>query len=272
MIRPLILALLMLSAAHTAAAKGGDGVVSHKSAPAVLDPGKAYLLFRSSAAKSGMMNIEHVFLRIPTDAEIGTWKAARQAAYDADLPKLQKKAKGGPVPTIGEYSFDYAGPGNVFAIDAGDFIEDGEMRQFLVEVPAGNYVLYGISVGGRGVSTCNCLGTVRFGAAAGTITQLGSLYADKVHKESPIPNLEDSVGPSMFNYGFILGQALLPPDDNTPIPATLASLPRQQAEFSAVGLFREPGAPSINRLAPIPGILGYDRGKVIDLRTGQPAK
>lgn len=271
MIRPLLLALLMLSAAHSAAAKGGDGVVSHKSAPTALDPGKAYLLFRSSTAKSGMINIEHVFLRIPTEAEIEAWKAARQAAYDADLPKLQKRAKGGPVPTIGEYSFDYAGPGNVFAIDAGDFIEDGEMRQFLVEVPAGDYVLYGISVGGRGVSTCNCLGTVRFAAKAGEMTLLGSLYADKVHKESPIPNLEDNVGPSMFNYGFILGQALVPANDATPVPAALAALPRERAEFRAVGLFHEPGAPSINRLAPIPGILGYDRGKVIDLRTGQPA-
>jgi hypothetical protein len=29
---------------------------------------------------------------------------------------------------------------------------------------------------------------------------------------------------------------------------------------------------SINRLAPVPGILGYDRGKVMDLRTGKVAK
>ena len=67
MIRLLLAGLLMFAPA-IALAKGGDGVVNHTAAPAALDPTKAYLLFRSSTAKSGMINIEHIFLRIPTDA------------------------------------------------------------------------------------------------------------------------------------------------------------------------------------------------------------
>lgn len=268
----LFLAALLLFVPAVALAKGGDGVVNHSAAPAALDPAKAYLLFRSSTAKSGMINIEHIFLRIPTDAEIAAYRSAKDAAYNADLPKLTKKAKDGKPPTIEEYDFAYDGPVNAFAVDAGDFLEDGEMRTFLVEVPAGTYILYGVSVGGRGITACNCLGTVKFAARAGVITEMGSLFADKVHKESPIPHLEDNLGPSMFPYGFTMGQALVPPTEALARPASLATLPLELADYRAVGLFHEPGAEWINRLAPVPGILGYERGRVIDLRTGKPAE
>ncbi|MBL0915042.1 MAG: hypothetical protein IBJ13_05880 [Sphingopyxis sp.] len=271
MIRLLIALSLLLSPA-LALAKGGEGVAMHRIAPASMSPDKAYLFFRSSTAKSGMINTEHVLLRVPTDAEVAAYRAARQTAYDAALPKLTQKSKDGRVPSIEEFVFPYDGPANAFAIDAGEFIEDGEMRSYLVEAVPGTYVLYGVSVGGRDVTACNCLGTVKFEARAGAITNMGALYADKVHKESPVPHVEDNLGPSMFNYGFILGQALVPPETAAPAPPALAGLPMRNAEYHAVGLFREIGSPFINRLAPVPGILGYDRGKVIDLRTGQPVK
>ena len=268
----LLLACLLVFAPGIALAKGGDGVLNHTVAPAALDPAKAYLLFRSSTAKSGMINIEHIFLRIPAEAEIAAYRNAKEAAYAADLPKLTKKARDGKPPTIDEYAFTYDGPVNAFAVDAGDFLEDGAMRTFLVEVPVGTYILYGVSVGGRGITTCNCLGTVKFAARPGVITEMGSLFADKVHKESPIPHLEDNLGPSMFAYGFTLGQALVPPTDALIRPVSLAALPLENADYHAVGLFPEPGADWINRLAPVPGILGYERGRVIDLRTGKPAE
>ncbi len=90
----LLLACLLVFAPGIALAKGGDGVLNHKVAPAALDPAKAYLLFRSSTAKSGMINIEHIFLRIPTEAEIAAYHSAKEAAYAADLPKLAKKGEG----------------------------------------------------------------------------------------------------------------------------------------------------------------------------------
>lgn len=265
----LLFGIALLFSAPTAA-RDADGVAYMRTAPASLDATKAYLLLRSSTAKSGMMSIRHVLLRVPTDQEISAYRAAKEAAYQADLPSLIKKAKGAPAPTIDQYSFDYAGPTNMFDINSNEFLEDGEMRTFLVEVPAGTYILYGSSVGGVGLSSCNCLGTVKFDAQPGMITNLGSLYIDKVHKPSPIPHLEDNIGPSMFQYGFVIGQGLVPADDTTPVPAVLAGLKTIAAEYHAVGLFHEPGAAGINRLAPVPGILGYDRGKVIDLRTGQP--
>lgn len=266
----LALLALALPLATPLLAKDIPGVVQLRTPPAALDPGKAYLLFRSSTAKNGLARFVHVFLRVPTDAEVAAYEAARQAAYDKALPALTKQANGEPIPTIDLFPFAYEGATNLFPVRAGLFLEDSDMRTFLVEVPPGTYVLYGNASEGDYLQTCNCLGTVKFDAAPGRITQLGSLYLDKVLGDSPLPYLEDNRGPSMSKYIWPLGQAFVPANADTPAPATLSAFQIEPAEFHAVGVFHEPGV-SINRLAPIPGILGYDRGKVIDLRTGQPA-
>jgi hypothetical protein len=253
-------------------AKDNAGVIPLQAAPASLRADAAYLLLRTSKAKSGMFAIQHVLLRIPGAQELDDYRAAKKLAYDKALPELTKKAKDGKVPGIDQFEFDYAGKANSFVVDSGKFLEDGELRTILLEVPAGTYILYGSTVGGRGLVTCNCLGTVSFGAQAGVITDIGSLYADKVHKPSPIPHLEDNLGPSMFQYGFVLGQALVPAEAAAPVPAALQGLAREPARFEVVGEYYEPGAGGINRLAPIPGILGYDRGRAVDLRTGKPGQ
>lgn len=252
-------------------AREANGVVELRAAPTALDPTKAYILFRSSRAKTGMTSIENTFLRMPTPAEIEAWLNARKAAYQAALPKLEKEAKGDPIQSIDEFEFAYKGPDNTFSSHTDRFLVDGaDLRTFLLEVPAGEYVLYGISAAGALV-TCNCLGTVSFVARPGVITNLGTLYADKVHKVSPLTPLESNIGPSMFSYGLIMGQALVPPSSDEPVPSILASLPIELAKFSAVGPFHDHFAANINRLAPIPGILAYDRGKVIDVRSGNVA-
>jgi hypothetical protein len=259
--RLLIATMALIALAVPAVARDPEGVVHLTSAPASLTPDKAYLLFTSSQAKSGMMKITHVFMRVPTEAELAAYRVAKQRAYEEELPRLTRRAKGGPVPTIDEFQFAWDGPDNVFAVDMGDSL--GESDTYLLEVPPGTYVLYGIAVGTAGLATCNCLGTVKFDAAAGTLTQMGGLFADKVHRESPVPHLEDNLGPQMFQYGFIMGQALVPAEEGAPLPAGLAAFPHVRADYRPVGMFRERGAASINRLAPIPGILEYDRGRVV---------
>lgn len=264
--------LALLAAAGPAIAAPPTGVTQLTAAPSALAPDRAYLLLRSGKAKSGLFAIEHVLVRAPSAADLAAYRAAREQAYRNALPRLQKDAKGGPVLAIDEYVFDYKDQSNAFATKRSDNLEVGELVTLLIEVPPGTYILYGTGVGSRGLITCNCLGTVQFEAKAGVITDMGALYADKVHGESPEPHLEDNLGKSMFSYGFVLGQALVPATAATPIPAGVRALPRVVAQYQAVGLFREPGAVSINRLAPVPGILRYDRGKVIDERTGLPAK
>lgn len=250
-------------------AREADGVVVHSVAPSTLDPSKAYLLYRASTAKSGMFAITHVMVRIPSEEEMVNYRAARQLAYDKELPKLRKSSTDEQIPTVENFGFSYEGPSNTFALPTKGFIEDGELRAYLVEVPAGNYVFYGTAVSTRALANCNCLGTVKFSARPGVVTFLGSLYADKVHKASPVPNLEDNLGEQMFQYSFILGAAVVPAGAATPVPPVVAKLPVALAEFHAVGPFTQPGASWINRLAPVPGVLSYDEGKVVDVRTGK---
>lgn len=244
-----------------AAAREPEGVVQHLAPPAALDPAKAYLLFDSSRAKSGLFKISHVLMRVPRQDEMDAFLAAKRIAYDKDLPKLTRAAKGGPVTSFDDYFFAWKGGQNTFAVDMDETL--GASDTFLIEVPPGTYVLYGIAVVRQVLATCNCLGTVQFEAAPGRITHMGSLFADKVHEESPVPHLEDNLGPQMAQYGFVLGQALVPATAETPVPPGLAGFPRALAVYSPVGPFREPGAASINRLAPIPGVLEYDRGRVV---------
>ena len=53
-----------------------------------------------------------------------------------------------------------------------------------------------------------------------------------------------------------------------PAPALLAGKPIVAVQYRAVGKFVGPPVFNVNRLAPVPGILAYDRGAVIDARTG----
>ena len=76
----------------------------------------------------------------------------------------------------------------------------------------------------------------------------------------------------MFRYGLIFGQAVVPPAVGERPPAILGALPVLPAKFRAVGPYRDHLAININRLAPIPGVLACDRGKVIDVQTGSVAR
>lgn len=263
----LIVAAIGISFSSSALAAGRvDGIAYHETAPSALNPDKAYLLFTSSRAKSGIMTITHVMLRVPNEAELETYRKARMVAYEKALPMLRKQADGGPVLPIEEFDFRHDGPENLFALDLGKSLgkpADGRDGTYLVEVPPGEYVLYGIGVGTRLLSVCNCLGTVRFKAEAGEITHLGALYADKSHNDSPVPHIEDRLGEDMFRYGFVLSQALVPARDESPVPSEIAAFPRKVPQLHPVGPFRDPAALGINRLAPIPGVLEYDRGRVV---------
>ena len=264
----MLLAFLTVSIPGAAPAKPAPDAEQMREAPAALKPSRAYILLRSSRAKSGLFPITHALVRIPTDAEINSYRSAREAAFQQALPALRKKSKG-VEPSIADFVFAHDGPNNAFGVKNGQFLEDGPERTFLIEVSPGDYVVYGPSFNGSAVTTCNCLGTVKFSAKPGVITNMGTLYADKAHGPSQIPQIESNVGRSLGHAAFFFGQAVKPADRTTPVPASLANLPVVAADYSAVGSFTDPGTLTINRLAPIPGILGYENGKPVDLKTGK---
>lgn len=259
-------ALLLPAAAFSKGKERAQAAVQLQVAPTELRSDMAYILLKTSTAKSGMFPLQHVLMREPSAQEVANYLAAKQKAYDDALPEMQKKAKDSPILTFDQFGFDYQGTPNSFVVISKKFLEDGDMRTILLEVRSAKYILYGITLGDRGLVTCNCLGTVSFKAKSGVITNIGSLYGDKVHKQSPVPNLEDNLGEQMFQYGFILGQALVPADAGTMIPLSLKGLPTESAQFEVVEQYYEPGAAGINRLAPIQGLLGYTKGRPVDLR------
>jgi hypothetical protein len=268
----ILAAALWLAIIPAAQAKNDPNVVPvPASATAIaVAPEKAYILVRIIKAKSGIIPLKPVFLRVPTDAEIAGYRDAKKVAYAKDLPKLSMK-KGG-APSLEDYSFTYRDAANVFSVDNSTAIAETETdRTFLLQVPAGEYVLYGSSVGGAMLVTCNCLGTVKFRAEAGVVTDLGTLIVQRTSKLAAEPELasESGFGTSIEHGGFVLAEAVRPATAETSVPAMVPTDKRRLADYQPVAPFNEPGAMMINRLAPLPGILRYDSGKVIDDRTGK---
>jgi hypothetical protein len=87
---------------------------------------------------------------------------------------------------------------------------------------------------------------------------------------SDIPELKAETG--FGSNAFAPGTATLRPERATPVPDALRGATIRPVELRVVGKFFDPRATTINRLAPIPGIIEYDAGRVIDARTGQAAQ
>lgn len=261
----LILAALLALVAPTLAprlAHAQDGpAFQHFRAgsPITLAPDKAYFLIRMPE-ESVSTKLQPVFLRKPSAAELAAYRTAKAAAH----AKAGKDA--GP---IENFVFDYEGATNLFQIENGKFLaKEGNDRLFLIAAEPGDYVFYGAGFN-KFLWQCNCMGTVSFKAEAGKITDLGAVLITLAWKPSGFPELAEdtNLGPKM-RQDYAMFAVGLRPATAKPSLAQLASLPVQPAEYHAVGAFREPARLLANRLAPVPGVLGYDKGAVIDLRTG----
>lgn len=146
------------------------------------------------------------------------------------------------------------------------FEKGAEQRTMLIEAVPGSYVVLGIGYANI-MQTCLCLGTVSFAAEPGRITDLGTMFMFAASEESPFPELagETGLGASMNGHIFLWAAAIRPSAPGTPVPAVPGGMPVAPAGYRATGKFVVPFAFGVNRLAPIPGILGYDRGDVLDL-------
>lgn len=215
-------------------------------------PGMGYILVRVPKI-SGVRAFEPVLLRINTEAEAAELRALIETNFA-----------------------EYAKRVNVQSVDDGKpFYQTKAESIYLVEAPPGRFVVYGISWGSgiAGVHTCFCLGTVGFEVAPDVITDIGYFYGDKIHSVSKIPELaaESGFGPSSDVLGgYLLGGTIRPARAESSLPPALA-LPVTPARFFAVGKYYSVIAGGINRMVPIPGVLDYDRGKVVDVQSGKVA-
>ncbi len=251
--------------------------------PVTIRSDRAYILLRTNYA------FQPLLLRVPTEAELTRFVQARAEAFAKAEPELRRKreqalarkaaaeaakrpftARIPPAPAIASFAFAYSATLNLQAIDVGRVLSrSGEERTVLVEAIPGTYVLYGAA------TTCLCLGTVSFPVEAGKVTDMGTILTAPAGtlEKSTIPELrnETGLGFSMNGHRILVAMALRPAQPGSALPAALAGAVVQPAELRAVGKFLSAESYSINRLPAIPGVLGYDRGTVLDLKSGKPA-
>lgn len=217
-------------------------------------PEMGYVLLRVPIV-AGAEKVEPILMRVHTDSEV------------AELRELAKKTE--------LTRDDIAKALNVQSIDdVAPVYKAANEVTYLIEVRPGNFVIYGISDhrGASGVHTCFCYGTVGFAAKAGEITDIGYFYGDGIRQTSKIPEIEpeSGYGSSIGLYHMAYGGTMRPPNASSSLPPGLTKLAMdvKPVKYYAVGRFLDPGAPLANRMVPIPGILAYEQGKVIDVQSG----
>jgi hypothetical protein len=290
--RALIAFALLLAPAMVQARAGREMVEIKAGDPVTIRPDRAYILFRS-VRPEGAMALEPVFLRIPSADEMARYDEARRQAFVRAEPGLVRRresmlrakaaaeARGQsyrdeipPPPSADTFNFDYDEIHNLQNIDTDLALVRGRNEAiYLVEVIPGDYVLYGTTFDSARppLHVCMCLGTIGFAARAGEVTDLGQFFSDFVHRDSVVPELraESGFGPTMAPIFPLGGATIRPVQPGASVPLVLQGAVVRPAEYRAVGKFFDPRAMMINRLVPVPGILAYDGGRVIDVRTGQ---
>jgi hypothetical protein len=291
--RLLALALALLAVPALLQARAPREMIEIKADdPVSIRPDRAYILFRIFRP-DGAPSTEPILLRIPHSDEMERYLAARRAAFvraepglvrqrEAQIRRNAEAARDGripgepdpPPPSIATFNFVYEEIQNLQAIDQSRALVRGRPESILlVEVVPGDYVLYGASYGQAGsqLYVCMCLGTVGFSAQPGVVTDLGTFLGDTVERISSIPELraESGFGPGSTAIFRLLGATMRPPQPGAAVPEVLRNADIHPARYRAVGKFLEPRALAINRLAPIPGVLAYDEGRVVDVASGR---
>ena len=249
-----------------------------------LDPAKGYIFISGTARQFG------TFLRVPDEATRAEWEKDRQKAFgkalksyrssyaqwqaDAAVRAANKvKAEDPPVePILETFQFDPIDTRDQVGFGPQFVYAKGETVSYMQAVKPGTYIWYGPVLGGAGLpagGVCTCMGTVRFEVKAGAVTDVGNWLG-----AAPQPDEAERLNFERVNEKRIAaGKKPLPtpvrPDIKFGLPASLKDWPSVQAEFHANGKLNNLFGIMISRLMPVPGVLGYHRDTIVDLRTGQ---
>jgi hypothetical protein len=279
----LIAAALALSTAFagTAAAQERGPVQFGEKDPIVLRADRAYIFFRTPARTSFR------FLREVTEAERAEYEQARQAAFARAHAKYEKRLRdwtrthkecGGQVrvgicgsngprpeePKLETFPFELPEADNfVSNAHRPRLIHQEAWSGWLIAVEPGTYALYGeiTDNGGAMVGSCFCMGSVKFEAAAGRITDMGEIKAAPADQHG-------SMDVRTFRTGHYATVAPYQPTMRS--PAQFANLQVVPAQLRAADKMPNYYGLLIGRLAPIEGVLGYRRDQVLDLKAAGP--
>lgn len=252
-----------------------------------LDPAMGYILVSGPGRQFGM------FLRVPDDSTYAVWEKDRQKALEkalraykqdhANWQVLADNAKANhstppaePArPTLETVQVDPPELRDVAAFGPQFVYSKGETVTYLQAVKPGTYRWYGNVIGGGGVpagGTCMCMGTVQFEVKPGVVTDTGNWLQAAPHGDEDMDVARLALKEANAKRVAAGKEPRLPLPPSEPrfgLPASLKDWPSVQAEFRASGKLNNYYGIFISRLSPIPGVLGYRRDAVIDLRTGQ---
>ena len=226
-----------------------------------LMPDKAYLLVQTNdigKTLGGTWFVSPVLYRVLNQEE----QQQLEAVIKKDPVDWQSKADPNVVVIVGSNTYEESGAG----------------RFLLVATRPGAYILGGAATTNgsgdvRGVMiSCLCMGTVEFEAKPGVITDMGAVLAARDSEPTTIPELVKVVTgkETEINYGYVNDVAIRPAAPSSHVPQGLRELPRALADYHAVPAIPNYSGARLNRLAPLPGVLDYDKdGEVIDLKAAK---
>ena len=247
------------------------------------DPAGGYIYVHGSFRTMGM------FLKVPDQADIDAYKKEWDAAFAKATAKYQKQLaswesdkKAGvagaqigekpvkPTPetfTVGDIETRTSmsfGPMDVFSKD-----KESNYYSYFMKVKPGTYVYYGqISMDPNAgyMGVCYCMGSVKFEVKAGVITDIGNFlvagnYQTPLNPAPPgVTYTPEGTYLTLGKQKFEVGKF------EWGLPASLKAFPSAQADFHAAGKMNNYFGITIARMPAIPGILGYQRDIVIDLK------
>jgi hypothetical protein len=250
----------------------------------VVDPQRAYIFYRSSE------RLDLRFMKEVDAAELSAWQAERAEAFERARSRAERRiaawdrmtpdCRGNgrntpqcqgrgdrPEPVTNEnFAFPAPEQDNFVTVMGGrQFTRGDGDNSYFIAVEPGSYVLYGQLTGlpqGPAVGTCLCMGSVRFEARAGEIVDLGTIRYPRIEADAARDDAR-WYGPDRLST-----LQLMPPTPSLAVPDRLAGRPLVRASFRAADKMPNYFGVTIDRLPAIPGVLGYDRDRVIDEAAG----
>jgi hypothetical protein len=288
-VRTLISAALVTALLATSALAGDrppvfveSRSITGKAADAfTVNPAKAYILLRTDVAtplylmKVPTAEDQAAYQKLRDDAfaEAREKYARKKASYERTLERIKDYPKTDPgwrqlgekpiEPT--EENFEFTAFGLMAAVGLGPmnrFAKGTGASTYLEEVTPGEYRLYGMidPMGANGpMGNCFCMGSVKFEARAGEITDMGVILTRQAEAVKPPPG--DSSMPQLVDIPNFLGSA--PP--GIALDPRLAGFTVRRAAYRPVGKLPNYFGVTLARVPEMPGVLRYERDRIVDL-------
>ncbi|MEO8722356.1 MAG: hypothetical protein ABI395_02380 [Sphingobium sp.] len=287
----LVTAIIMISLSSSALAAPSEFKAIGDKASVTLEPEKSYLIIQTSSGSS-MFSFPMTFIRRPEPADVADYRNRRGIALGkahakwvkrhtewqtsaANWETLSKEAKGAiprpqepTEPTDANLAFPALEQENMVTIGPFNrFSKANGHSTFLHMVRPGRYAFYGPMDSVLGGGSCMCMGSFEFEVKPGQIVNAGLMKLNLMEQMSKAkaegkekPKSDFDLPEGMTSIGWDV------PVAGTDIDPRLLAYKIVPAELKASGRFQNYFGIQIDRITPIPGVIDYDRDRIVDLK------